>query len=203
MPIAVEHDRMLEDLMMQRIGVSQQNADTAANKVATTSADKGTALIARLKKNTIEFHQKQIDEIAKEVQGGILTPKQGTQMIKQGVAKWDDWEKQENPMFEQYSAPDFSLSVKGVETGSETETTTDPKDPNKKHTVFQKTFGTPGTMTARPPLAPGLPNFTQTPTNAPTASAGPVTPKSQDEFDALPSGALYINPADGKQFRKK
>ncbi|MDE2101774.1 MAG: hypothetical protein KGL39_31295 [Patescibacteria group bacterium] len=30
-----------------------------------------------------------------------------------------------------------------------------------------------------------------------------VTPQSQNEFDSLPSGALYVNPADGKTYRKK
>ncbi len=54
-------------------------------------------------------------------------------------------------------------------------------------------------------------------TNAPPATVAPsgntrvglqggptqfASPKSQAEFDALPSGSLYINPADGKQYRK-
>ncbi len=30
----------------------------------------------------------------------------------------------------------------------------------------------------------------------------PVVPNSQEEFNALPPGSLYINPADGKQYRK-
>jgi hypothetical protein len=29
------------------------------------------------------------------------------------------------------------------------------------------------------------------------------TPKSQQDFDALPRGALYVNPADGRTYRKK
>lgn len=37
---------------------------------------------------------------------------------------------------------------------------------------------------------------------APTPS-GPAMPSSQSDFDALPSGSLYINPADGKTYRKK
>jgi hypothetical protein len=39
-----------------------------------------------------------------------------------------------------------------------------------------------------------------TPTAAPTG--GVVTPKSQAEFNALPKGARYINPADGKEYIK-
>jgi hypothetical protein len=38
------------------------------------------------------------------------------------------------------------------------------------------------------------------PTAAPTG--GVVTPKSQAEFNALPKGARYINPADGKEYIK-
>jgi hypothetical protein len=38
------------------------------------------------------------------------------------------------------------------------------------------------------------------PTVAPTG--GVVTPKSQAEFNALPKGARYINPADGKEYIK-
>lgn len=29
-----------------------------------------------------------------------------------------------------------------------------------------------------------------------------VQPNSQEEFDALPSGSIYVNPADGKQYKK-
>jgi hypothetical protein len=39
-----------------------------------------------------------------------------------------------------------------------------------------------------------------TPTSAPID--GPITPKSQAEFNALPKGARYINPADGKEYIK-
>lgn len=38
---------------------------------------------------------------------------------------------------------------------------------------------------------------------APNSSTIVASPKSQSDFDALPSGSLYINPADGKQYRKK
>lgn len=34
-------------------------------------------------------------------------------------------------------------------------------------------------------------------------AAGPIMPSSRAEFAALPKGALYINPADGKVYRKK
>jgi hypothetical protein len=37
---------------------------------------------------------------------------------------------------------------------------------------------------------------------APTPTGGVVTPKSQAEFNALPKGARYINPADGKEYIK-
>lgn len=33
-------------------------------------------------------------------------------------------------------------------------------------------------------------------------AGGPITPKSQAEFDALPKGARYINPANGKEYTK-
>ena len=33
-------------------------------------------------------------------------------------------------------------------------------------------------------------------------AGGPITPKSQAEFNALPKGARYINPADGKEYTK-
>jgi hypothetical protein len=39
----------------------------------------------------------------------------------------------------------------------------------------------------------------------PTAAAGqgePAQPRTQADFDALPKGAVYINPADGKRYRK-
>jgi hypothetical protein len=39
-----------------------------------------------------------------------------------------------------------------------------------------------------------------TSTAAPTG--GVITPKSQAEFNALPKGARYINPADGKEYIK-
>jgi len=38
---------------------------------------------------------------------------------------------------------------------------------------------------------------------APVAVAADPMPKSQAEFDAIPSGAWFINPADGKRMRKK
>lgn len=37
----------------------------------------------------------------------------------------------------------------------------------------------------------------------PTQSAALASPKSQEDFDALPSGAMYVNPSDGKTYRKK
>lgn len=36
----------------------------------------------------------------------------------------------------------------------------------------------------------------------PAAPAGPPTPQTQAEFDALPPGTTYIDPDDGKQYRK-
>lgn len=41
--------------------------------------------------------------------------------------------------------------------------------------------------------------------NAPAAAQPPqpATPTSKSEFDSLPSGSLYVNPADGKVYRKK
>ncbi|HXD84732.1 MAG TPA: hypothetical protein VN599_09905 [Rudaea sp.] len=39
--------------------------------------------------------------------------------------------------------------------------------------------------------------------STPTATAAPASPSSQADFDALPSGALYVNPSDGKTYRKK
>lgn len=40
--------------------------------------------------------------------------------------------------------------------------------------------------------------------NAPAQTGdAPVTPTTQAEFDALPSGTLFVNPADGKTYRKK
>lgn len=40
------------------------------------------------------------------------------------------------------------------------------------------------------------------PTSSP-AQSGITSPKSQEEYDALPPGTLFINPADGKQYIKK
>lgn len=37
----------------------------------------------------------------------------------------------------------------------------------------------------------------------PAAPTGPATPKTQAELDALPPGAEFINPKDGKTYRKK
>jgi hypothetical protein len=38
---------------------------------------------------------------------------------------------------------------------------------------------------------------------APLAPAGDPMPRSQEEFDALPSGTWFINPADGRRMKKK
>jgi len=42
---------------------------------------------------------------------------------------------------------------------------------------------------------------TEPPPTAPTEGA-PATPKTDDEYNALPSGALFIDPDDGKTYRK-
>jgi len=39
--------------------------------------------------------------------------------------------------------------------------------------------------------------------SSPAPASSIASPKSQAEFAALPSGSIYINPADGKQYRKK
>jgi len=41
------------------------------------------------------------------------------------------------------------------------------------------------------------------PAATPAATSGPATPQTQEELDALSSGDLYVNPADGKTYRKK
>lgn len=38
--------------------------------------------------------------------------------------------------------------------------------------------------------------------SAPLQNGGIATPQTQQDFDALPSGAIYIDPDDGKQYRK-
>jgi len=43
----------------------------------------------------------------------------------------------------------------------------------------------------------------QPPAAKTSQSAAPSSPKSQADFDALPSGSLYVNPSDGKTYRKK
>lgn len=52
-------------------------------------------------------------------------------------------------------------------------------------------------------LPSGEPNaWDSTPATGTLAPIEPM-PKSRAEFDAIPSGAWYINPADGKRYRKK
>lgn len=48
----------------------------------------------------------------------------------------------------------------------------------------------------------GAAGTTPAPAAAPAASAT-VSPTTKEEFDALPSGSLYVNPADGLTYRKK
>jgi hypothetical protein len=50
-----------------------------------------------------------------------------------------------------------------------------------------------GAAKTRPPLSSFL-------TGDP---AGPATPATQADFDALPSGAFFVNPADGRTYKKK
>jgi hypothetical protein len=45
--------------------------------------------------------------------------------------------------------------------------------------------------------------YTPPSVTAETKPTGIITPTSKAEFDKLPSGTVYINPADGKQYRKK
>jgi hypothetical protein len=48
----------------------------------------------------------------------------------------------------------------------------------------------------RPPLSSFL-------TGDPAGPATPATPATQADFDALPSGSLFVNPADGRTYKKK
>lgn len=62
--------------------------------------------------------------------------------------------------------------------------------------VFSDT-GTPGAADA------GKPRGTPSPPIKPSlAAGGRPTPRTQKEFDALPKGAIYIDPDDGKPYRK-
>lgn len=42
-----------------------------------------------------------------------------------------------------------------------------------------------------------------TPTAAKSTAGGLPSPRTQEEFDALPAGTEFINPADGRRYRKK
>lgn len=54
------------------------------------------------------------------------------------------------------------------------------------------------TLQGGPPPTPGQPQ------GAPGGGQdSPARPTTQQEFDALPSGALFVNPADGRVMRKK
>lgn len=54
------------------------------------------------------------------------------------------------------------------------------------------------------PLAPAAPAAPTTPASTtPPTPAGPARPTTQAEFDALPSLREFINPADGKIYKKK
>lgn len=50
------------------------------------------------------------------------------------------------------------------------------------------------------------PGFTDRPANgggvSATGSTEPARPQTQQDFDALPSGAIYVDPEDGKRYRK-
>lgn len=71
----------------------------------------------------------------------------------------------------------------------------------------------PGSMTEQERTRKGYGITAEGPTSAtpaPVATTGPAAaaptlaqPKTQAEFDALPSGAKYINPKDGKTYTKK
>ena len=131
-------------------GAATSRASTAAaaqTEKAGNDQAKETNLVSRLKQNTMQFHQKQIDEIANEVKSGTLTPEQGTAMVKQGVEKWDDWEKQSNPIYATYSSPDFRLE-KTPKAGSETvRQVINPNyianDPNSKQMLSETNTTTP------------------------------------------------------------
>jgi hypothetical protein len=66
-------------------------------------------LVETLKRNTIKFHEGQMKEITDMVADGSLTPEQGTQMLKGGAAKIDQWEKDESPVIAAFASPDFKL----------------------------------------------------------------------------------------------
>lgn len=158
---------ILDALAADRLAESQKKDTTAQ----TNAENKENDLTKRLKQNTIQFHDKQIQEIQDQVAKGTISPQQGTQMIKQGVAKWDDWEKQENPLYSQYSAPDFQLTAKPqkpVETGSQSVRQVQAKDANgnpvfdekgqpvmmNETNTISKTFGNPSPVPPAPSAQP-------------------------------------------------
>jgi hypothetical protein len=64
------------------------------------------------------------------------------------------------------------------------------------------------TDTSGKPTAPPSPSQIASATKdlppvRPPSAPPPAQPQTQQEFDALPKGALYINPADGKLYQKK
>lgn len=136
---------IMAQLAQERITDSQQNQQAKA-----TQTD--NELTKKLKQNTIKFHQQQIDEIINHVNQGIVSPEQGTQMIKQGVSKWDDWEKTDNPMYAQYSAPDFALTGKPAKTVTTVKTGTEggfPLDETNVVTTASSPTGGAPTPTAQ------------------------------------------------------
>lgn len=60
----------------------------------------------------------------------------------------------------------------------------------------------PSAPASADPTQPGIPSSAGA-ASKPKASSGPAMPKTQAEFDALPSGTKFINPANGQLMVKK
>jgi hypothetical protein len=87
------------------MGLRQQELDQRASE----EKDQKQELVETLKRNTLKFHEGQMKEITDMVADGSLSPEQGTQMLKGGAAKIDQWEKDESPVIAAFSSPDFKL----------------------------------------------------------------------------------------------
>ena len=99
----------------------------------------------------------------------------------------------------------FNMAVKRDQNGPEAqqlaELRSTIKTHNEERTLFQGFLA--GSQGAEKP-APGLGDVSQAESvKLPSPASGPAMPTTRAEMDALPSGAKFINPADGKIYQKK
>jgi len=87
-----------EEYRRQMLGIQSDKVNQGSQKLADD-----------LKKNAVKMHLEGFNTISKAVKDGVISPEQGTQMIKQGAAKIPDTIK-DDPSIQMLSSPDFQFT---------------------------------------------------------------------------------------------